>query len=276
MDKPEGPTSHDVVAMVRRARRARRAGHAGTLDPLASGLLIVLLDRATRLARFLAELPKTYDGELALGVTTDSDDRTGATLASSDRWRTLPDDAVVQEMARLTGTYLQRPPAYSARKVGGERAYRLARRGAAVALTAREVVVRRFAMVNREGARVRFAADVSSGTYVRALARDLGERLGCGAHLTALRRIAVGPFRVADALTVDDAAVATPRPPLDAVRHLPSVALDAALRDRVAHGQPIAVPGPGGGPVALVADDALVAVAVRRGDLLKPVVVLAP
>lgn len=203
IDKPEGPTSHDVVARIRRASGQRRVGHAGTLDPPASGLLPVMLGRGTRLIRFLPQSPKLYRGALRLGVVTSTDDATGEVLRRHDG--PLPDaDRVLAHAARLRGRLLQRPPAVSARKVGGQRLYRLARKGIHVEVAPRAVEVSGFRL-EPTGADSdwRFAVSVSSGTYVRSLARDLGEALGCGATLLELRRTAIGPLVVDRAVRVD-------------------------------------------------------------------------
>ncbi len=276
VDKPTGPTSHDVVDVVRQAYGTRRAGHAGTLDPFASGLLIVLVGRATRLSRYLVGLPKRYTGSITLGVETDTADHTGEVTRTDDGWRSLSDADVVDAMAALTGRILQHPPPHSARKLDGERAYRRARRGEPVELEPREIEVRRFDVTAREADRVEFTADVSSGTYVRALARDLGRALGCGAHLAALRRTAVGSFSVDAAVGVETLRREAPplRPPREAVDHLPTVQLDAEHRDRVAHGRPVPAADAADDPIALVAGEELVAIAERQGDVLKPKVVL--
>lgn len=277
MDKPAGPTSHDVVAIARRAYRTRRVGHAGTLDPFASGLLLVLVGRATRLAPYLVGLSKTYEGVVRLGESTETDDHMGR-VVSRGEWRALSDADIAGAMTTLTGQYAQQPPAYSARKVAGERAYARARRGEAVTLEARPVEVRRFALVARDGADVRFSAEVSSGTYVRALARDLGAALGCGAHLMSLRRVSVGSFTLSDAADVDEvrAGRVSPRPSLEAVRDLPRHGVDDAARTRIRQGQALEVPDApyAAGPVALVAGDTLVAVAEMRAGRLEPRVVL--
>ena len=181
IDKSSGPTSHDVVQSVRRLTGQRRVGHAGTLDPLATGLLPVLLGRATRLARFLPHSPKHYEGLLRLGLTTVTDDITGEELTCHAG--TLPDPASVAAAAeRLQGSHPQIPPAVSARKVGGKRLYRLARQGIRVEAAPRQVDVNRFeiAPVKDDPAQYEFSAEVSGGTYVRALIRDLGAALGCG------------------------------------------------------------------------------------------------
>jgi tRNA pseudouridine55 synthase len=192
VDKQTGPTSHDVVQNVRRLTGLRRVGHAGTLDPLASGLLPVLLGRATRLARFLPQSPKRYEGRLRLGVTTETDDVTGT--ETSRFTGPLPGAPEVAEAAAgLLGSYSQVPPSFSARKVGGKRLYRLARRGIRVEAPPRTVRVARFAVLpgGDEPEDYGFEAEVSGGTYVRALVRDLGARLGCGATMVTLRRTAI-------------------------------------------------------------------------------------
>ena len=204
LDKPSGPTSHDLVDRVRRATGERRVGHAGTLDPLASGLLPLVLGRATRLVRFLPASPKAYEGVLRLGLTTRTDDVAGEVLARHDG--ELPSGArVLAAAGRLAGDHLQRPPAVSARKVGGRRLYRLARQGLVVEAEPRAVSVYRFELAELpdDPARFSFEAEVSGGTYVRSLVRDLGQDLGCGAIVTSLRRTAIGPMRPSPGLSVD-------------------------------------------------------------------------
>jgi tRNA pseudouridine55 synthase len=198
--KPAGPTSHDVVDRVRRALGTGRVGHLGTLDPFAAGLLVVVVGRATRLAPYAAAWDKAYDGVIRLGRTTTTDDATGATLATSDAWQSLDRARLEAAAARFQGAYEQRPPIFSAVKVAGERAYRRARRGEPVALAPRRVEVMALELVGVELPDVGFRARVSGGTYLRSLARDLGEALGCGAHLVTLTRTAVGPLRLAEAV----------------------------------------------------------------------------
>ncbi len=196
--KPGGPTSHDVVDQVRRALGLRRVGHLGTLDPFAAGLLVIVVGRATRLAQYAADWTKSYEGVIRLGRTTATDDATGPTAGASDAWQSLDRAHVEAALARFHGAYEQRPPAYSAVKVEGERAYRRARRGEPVALAARPVLVSALELVRFAPPDVAFRATVSGGTYVRGLARDVGEELGCGAHLATLVRTRVGPFRLED------------------------------------------------------------------------------
>ncbi len=261
---------------MRRRLGVRRVGHSGTLDPFASGLLLMLVGRATRLSQFLVGLTKRYSGEIHLGMVTDTDDRTGEPLRSSDTWRGLSREDIASAVSGLTGRYGQRPPAYSAKKVDGRRAHRLARQGVPVDLPPREVEILAFDVGALRGPTLAFTAHVSSGTYLRALARDLGERLGCGAHLHRLRRTAIGPFAVEQALPLDDLNADSPiLPAMEAVRHLPTLELSAGERERVTHGQPIDLHAAGRGPVALVRDAELVAVAEPRNGVLKPRVVLA-
>jgi tRNA pseudouridine55 synthase len=276
VDKPPGPTSHDVVDLVRRATGTRRVGHAGTLDPFASGVLPVLAGRATRLVSYLVGLDKAYSGVIRLGQATDTDDRTGTVIREDRGWQTLTDHALHDALAGLTGPQSQRPPAFSARKVGGVPAHRRARRGQDVSLTPRDVTVYTFGCTGRDGPDVAFTVRVSSGTYVRALARDLGDRLGCGAHVVELRRTAVGPWTEGDAVPLD--RVHPPfslAPALAAVAHLPQRALDADEAAGVRHGRTVSAGDATDGPCALVRDGTLLAVAERRGDQLVPRVVLA-
>jgi tRNA pseudouridine55 synthase len=194
VDKPSGPTSHDIVARVRKATGQRRVGHGGTLDPLASGLLPLVLGRATRLVRFLPDSPKVYAGTLRLGLTTDTDDVTGEVTRRHGE-ALPPSRRVVEAAGRMVGRQLQRPPAVSARKVGGKRLYRLARKGIEVSPAPSEIEIFGFELEPGESSGVyRFVVRVSPGTYVRSLARDLGGALGCGAALESLRRTAVGPL----------------------------------------------------------------------------------
>lgn len=203
VDKPGGLTSHDVVARTRRALHTRKIGHAGTLDPMATGLLVLGVGHSTRLLTYVVGLDKTYEATIRLGVTTDSDDADGTETSRTDASATS-DDAILDGIRPLTGPISQVPSTVSAIKVAGRRAYDLARAGEQVELQARDVVVSRFDVLGiRRGDRtidVDVVVDCSSGTYIRALARDLGAHLGVGGHLTALRRTRIGPFSVADAV----------------------------------------------------------------------------
>jgi len=256
VDKPAGRTSHDVVAAVRRVHRGVKVGHAGTLDPFATGLLIVLLGRATRVQRFLMALPKAYVAVARLGATSTTGDPEGEVTETGR----VPADPPWLPKGRIR----QRPPAYSAVKVGGERAYARARRGEAVELPEREVVVHRFVQLWREDRRAGFGIECSAGTYVRSLIADLGD-----AYCEGLRRTAIGPFSVEDA---DPARVI---PLADALGFLPTLELEGDAARAAAHGR--AVDGPlEDGPVLLLDADGPVAVAEPRDGRLKPTVGFRP
>ena len=260
VDKPAGITSHDVVARTRRRLgRGVKVGHAGTLDPFATGLLLVLVGRATRVQRFLMALPKRYETVARLGWTSTTGDPEGE-LAEG---RMPPDPLQLP-----TGVLLQRPPAYSAVKIGGERAYAKARRGEVVETAEREVTVTRFEQLWREGERAAFAIECSSGTYVRTLVSDLGD-----AYCLELRRTGIGPFDVADA----DAERIVPLG--DALGFLPEVRLSPEDARRAGHGVAVAAPAgqapavAAGAHVRLTDEDGLIAIAEPRdGRGLKPVV----
>jgi tRNA pseudouridine55 synthase len=276
VDKPAGVTSHDVVARARRVTKTRRIGHAGTLDPFATGLLVLLVGRATRLLPFVDGEPKVYDAEIAFGSETDTDDATGAVT----RTATVPAEAeILAATTRLTGAIDQMPPAYSAKQVGGVRAYAAARRGEALELRAVTVHVHEWQDVRVEGDVVRARIVCGAGTYIRALARDLGRLTGSAAHLRSLRRIRSGAFDVADATPWEALADgASPLlPPVAAVPQLSRCALDDAAVGRVVRGMRVAAPdGATGSHVALVdGSDALIAIARREGADLAPQVVLA-
>ena len=274
---PDGPTSHDVVDTVRRALATRRVGHLGTLDPCAAGLLVVVVGRATRLAPFAGRWRKAYEGVMRLGTTTATDDATGEVVATSEAWRPLDPRRVEEALAAFRGAYEQRPPAYSAVKVQGERSYRRARRGETVTLAPRRVQVAELELVRFEPPDVAFRATVGEGTYLRSLARDVGAALGCGGHLASLTRTAVGPFRLADAVPAAAVTAGGLRDPDELVAELPRRELTAAERDAAVHGRPLRA-GNGKretGNVALFAEGKLVAVAQVVGDLLKARVVVA-
>ncbi len=264
-----------MVAAVRRAIHVRRVGHTGTLDPFASGLLVMLVGRATRLAQYLVGLTKRYTGVIVLGTTTDSDDSTGKVTTTTDAWQAVTSHDVARAMAGLTGPLRQRPPVLSAKKIGGQRAYRLARRGESPEIPCQDVEVLSFSITAMHEQRIEFEAHVSSGTYIRSLARDLGDELRCGAHLAVLRRTDVGPFGIGDAIGVNDSLNADRvRPAREVVAHLPTVQLESAQRQSVCHGRPITTPEAFSGTVALVDGDELVAVAEADGTQIRPRVVL--
>ncbi len=295
VDKPIGVSSHDVVGFVRRAARSKRVGHAGTLDPFATGLLVLGVGQCTRLLPYIVGEPKVYDAVIRFGHETDTDDSTGTTTRTAmapvfaDATTVAALDAATQA---LTGTLKQVPPAFSAKHVNGERAYAIARRGEAVVLPPVQITVHRWELLDVSTADVRVRISCGGGTYIRALARDLGRLLGSAAHCAELRRIASGPARVADAVPLDalspgsieDGTVQlrSALPLLSDVAHEP---LDArGIRD-LAQGRAIAATQPG----AMVAfvhaasemrDDRLSPHEVlgigqrRHGDMWQPRVVL--
>lgn len=274
VDKPAGPTSHDVVQRVRRVVGSRAVGHTGTLDPFATGLLVIMVGRATRLARFVEAQPKTYLATARLGARTDTDDLTGAPLGEVRQVSAIPIEAVRAALMGFLGPQEQRPPAYSAKRVDGERSYLLAREGRAVSPKPVRVTVHDIDLVEYKPPDVTFRAVVSAGTYLRALGRDLGERLGTGAHLTALRREAIGALRVEDAVRLSDLTAGNLQRVRAVLGHLPVQELDEAERVAVSHGRALPAADLPEGDVALVSGDELVAVA-RAGDgWLRPSVVL--
>jgi tRNA pseudouridine55 synthase len=255
VDKPAGMTSHDVVASQRRRLgRGVRVGHAGTLDPFATGLLVVLVGRATRVQRFLMALPKAYEVVARLGWTSTTGDPEG---------ELAPGRTPAEPLALPTGLIRQRPPAYSAVKVGGERAYRRARRGEAIEVPEREVLVTRFEEQWRDGDRAAFTIECASGTYVRSLIADLGD-----AYCLELRRTRIGHLRVEDA--DDERIVGLP----DALGFLPVVELAGDAARRAGHGVAVAAAAPADAPIVRLQDsEGLIALAEPRADgLLKPVV----
>ncbi len=248
VDKPAGMTSHDVVARVRRWSGERRIGHAGTLDPLATGVLVLLLGRATRLASYLMHDTKSYLARIRLGVTTSTDDAEGEVLSTAPV--TCDAATLAATLAGFLGEQEQTPPAFSAIKQNGVPLYRRARRGETVTIPTRRVVFHALELLEWTPPDALIALTCSAGTYVRSLARDWGARLGCGGHVRELRRVAAGRFRVeaclplervqvlAEAGTLSEALI----PPAEALAHLPRVELDAEQARAVQHGMRIALP----------------------------------
>jgi tRNA pseudouridine55 synthase len=277
VDKPAGCTSHDVVARARRHLGTRKVGHAGTLDPDATGVLVLGVGRATRLLRYVGDLPKAYVGEVVLGVATSTLDAAGEVVATADMTGVGLDD-VRAAAARMVGVIEQVPPMVSAVQVGGRRLHELAREGVEVEREPRTVTVHRFDVDGEAGPGVfRVAVECSSGTYVRSLAADLAAALGGVAHLRALRRTAVGPFTAERARPVEELELL---PPLAAVGHLPPVAVDDEAAALVRTGRRLdragPTPFPGDGPWAVVGPDgALLAVYRADGPRARPEVVLA-
>ena len=279
VDKPAGLTSHDVVARTRRAFGTRKVGHAGTLDPMATGLLVIGIEGATRLLTYVVGADKTYEATIRLGQSTGTDDADGEILAraAQEAWDTVTDDAIAAGVTALTGEISQVPSAVSAIKVDGRRAYDRVRAGEEVVLAPRDVVVSRFDVVaRREGEGILdldVIVDCSSGTYIRALARDLGAGLGVGGHLTSLRRTRVGPFDVADAVGLDDLADARTLTPAQAAsRILPALPVSAEEARDLRHGKRlVAQAARSEGPLVAAIDGAgiLVGIVERRGTDLK-------
>ena len=222
VDKPQGLTSHDVVDRVRRLYRTRRVGHAGTLDPMATGLLIVLVGKATKASDQLMAQDKEYLGEATLGVATDTQDAEGEALETNPV-PALAEAQVRAALAAMRGEQLQVPPMHSAKKVGGKKLYELARKGVEVAREPRAIRVDEFELLSWQSPKIGFRVRCTKGTYVRTLAHDLGRRLGPGAHLSMLRRTRSGALEVAQARTLlqlgamDDAQLAAALVPVDAV-----------------------------------------------------------
>jgi tRNA pseudouridine55 synthase len=274
VDKPAGVTSHDVVGMLRRRLGERRVGHAGTLDPGATGVLVVGVGIATRLLRFVADGRKRYRGEVVLGVETDTLDADGTIVATHEMGLVSVAEAQRVATEHLTGEISQIPPMVSAIQVGGQRLHDLARRGIEVEREPRQVTVYSLAVAPTTDPSV-LAIDVecSAGTYVRTLAADLGRLLGGGAHLRNLRRTAVGPFSIDEAQPPDEVELL---PVVEAVRALPKVAIDDATAALVANGRVLGAPD-GTGPWAMVdgSGDLLAVYETFGTGEAKPAVVLA-
>lgn len=280
VDKQVGPTSHDVVARARRRLATRRVGHTGTLDPFADGLLVLCVGPATRLVEYFHLLPKTYEAVVVFGEARDTDDLTGTVTARADLDPSLDAARLESALADSLGRSEQVPPDYSARRKEGRRAYEAARSGDPLVLEARPIEVREATLVDWSPPAARVRYGVSTGTYVRALARDLGDALGCPAHLGALRRERIGPFGVERADPVEEIAPGRPSmlSPLAALAWLPSRELSGDESTAIGHGRAIdageieppcvAVEGLDAGemPVALHEGGELVAVGRRRGD----------
>lgn len=286
VDKPAGMTSHDVVARVRRYAGTKKVGHAGTLDPMATGLLLLGLNRATRLLTYLVGADKTYLATIRLGQATITDDAEGE-ITSALGIGELPDAALAAAVAELTGPIEQVPSAVSAIKVAGQRSYARVRAGEEVELPARPVTIHAFDVLARRSGEaddgtpvldVDVRVECSSGTYVRALARDLGAGLGSAGHLTALRRTMVGGFDVADAASLDALADGVDPVGMSEVarRALPARELDDAETADLRFGRGIPASGVDGVLAAFAPDGHVVALVTDRGDRARPVLVLDP
>jgi tRNA pseudouridine55 synthase len=275
VDKPAGLTSHDVVARARRLFHLKAVGHTGTLDPFATGLLILVFGSATRLARWAERHRKTYRAVIRLGVTTSTDDRTGEVLVERSPAEWPARSAIAAALQRLTGSQRQRPPAFSAKRVGGVRSHRLARRGGTPAPAPVEVSVYRLTVLEYQPPLVTLEAEVGPGTYIRALGRDLGELLGTGAHVTELRRERIGPWRVESAHPLAELTGGeTLLPARELVGELPGIELAPDEVTLVGHGRDVIRPEPTAGEAALLEGGRLVAVAQAVPAGWHPAVVL--
>jgi tRNA pseudouridine55 synthase len=286
VDKPAGWTSHDVVAKARGLLGTRKVGHAGTLDPDATGVLVLGVGRATRLLRYLTPLGKAYEAEIVLGVETSTLDAAGEVTATHDMSEVTVEEARRVVAEQFTGSIMQVPPMVSAVKVGGRRLHELAREGLEVDREARAVTIESFTVDEVPGASAVLRATVScsSGTYVRSLAADLGHALGGGAHLRSLRRTSVGPFSLEQAVPLDRLSPDVVLPMTAAVGHLATVAVEGDLADMVRHGRVLSrtelgvADAPDAGPWAVLdSDGALLAVYIaHRHDTVKPDLVIPP
>ncbi|HPY23545.1 MAG TPA: tRNA pseudouridine(55) synthase TruB [Mycobacterium sp.] len=282
VDKPGGMTSHDVVSRCRRLLGTRKVGHAGTLDPMATGVLVVGVERATKILGLLTATAKSYSATIRLGRTTTTEDAEGDVLQDIPAG-SVSEDAILAGIAGLRGQINQRPSAVSAVKVGGKRAYQLVREGQDVELPARTVRIDRFALLEMRRAGsftdLDVEVDCSSGTYIRALARDLGEMLGVGGHLTALRRTRVGCFGLDQARTLDQLAE---HPRLSytldeaCLLAFPRRDITAAQADDASHGRPLAAAGVDGVWAAADPEGRVIALLEDRGAATKSVVVIRP
>jgi tRNA pseudouridine55 synthase len=272
VDKPAGYTSHDLVAIARGATRTRRIGHTGTLDPFATGLLVLLIGQATRLAQYVDGEPKIYETTIAFGSETDTDDVTGAATRSAPP----PDDAAIDAAIRsLTGPLDQMPPDYSAKQTGGVRAYDAARKGKPLVLEAARVTVHRWTILSRDASTLTARIECSGGTYIRSLGRDLGRITGSAAHLSSLRRIASGRFDVGDACPLE--ALREQRyhllPMRDAIASMPVQTLTPDEVARVSHGNPVIASIDGARGALVAPGGQLVAIANRDGASWQPATV---
>jgi tRNA pseudouridine55 synthase len=235
IDKPEGMTSHDVVQAIRKKFKTSKVGHHGTLDPMATGVLPVAIGKATRVLQFLSSSPKEYEGELRFGFATDTYDRQGVATTEEQAIHGNLNEA----MKTFIGTIEQTPPPFSAKKVGGVPAYKLARRNQSIPLAAARVEVKDFELLKRNDPFMSFRVVCSPGTYVRSLAHDLGQRLGCGAHLTALRRTRSGEFEIENAVGFDKLSSEDLIPIDQLLASMPRIEISETEEVKIAHGNPV-------------------------------------
>jgi len=278
VDKPQGPTSHDVVGRIRKLAHTRRVGHAGTLDPFASGLLLLLLESSTRLSEYFLGMDKEYEATVHLGVETSTHDLEGKVVAENPDWGHLLSHDLEVALEGLRGRISQKPPVYSAKKIQGEPAHRRVRRGEEVDLDPVEVEIHELKVLEVALPQLRLGVRCSSGTYIRALARDLGRILKVGGHLSSLRRTSIGPFSLASASSLDeleetqgiqDRLIS----PSVALAHFPSFEVGEDDAARIRQGQFLPVPPmeiPEETPVRVLLDGELLAVAAWEGGFLRP------
>lgn len=270
IDKPSGMTSHDVVDTLRRRLGTRKVGHGGTLDPDATGVLLIGIGRATRFLSYAQASPKRYEARIRFGLTTSTQDASGEVLGEREV-KLAPAD-IEAALESFTGPIAQVPPMMSAVRVGGERLYDKARRGEEVERQAREVTIYELSLLGYEEPHAELDVRCSGGTYIRTLAHDLGERLGCGAHLVSLRRTEAGGWKLADAVPLDEAGEESVRPLVDVVQELKRVELDEDLARLVSNGRPLELIGglEEDEPAALVHAGDLLAVYRRKDERLLP------
>ena len=272
VDKPQGPTSHDVVSKVRRILNEKKVGHTGTLDPMATGVLPLVLGRATKLARYLSGDDKTYRATLRLGISTRTLDAEGEITEERPVVATLED--VQRVLAAFVGTIEQIPPMYSAKKIDGRKLYELARKGIEVEREAKAVTLHSITLINFVGSQVVFDVSCSAGTYVRVLAHDIGERLGCGAHLQALHRTVAGPFCIDQAVSLEaietdpDGALGRLLPLADALIALPRLDVPPNIARLIATGYQLSVADLRTLDTPDFAEDQALAVAVDGGGVI--------
>lgn len=275
VDKPAGPTSHDVVAQARRALGIKRIGHTGTLDPFASGLMLLCVGSATRIAEYLADLAKTYHATARLDGRTLTDDNTSELLEPSGAWQNLTAAEIDDALQAQTGDIMQLPPQYSAKKIAGERAYEIARRGDVADVAPVAVHIERITLTAVRLPEIDFEVECGSGTYIRAIARDAGAQLGTGGYLTQLRRTRVGGQDVADALPLErlhdaDAVHAAAIAPLQALTHMPEITLTEMEERAIRFGQSIERAGEVEGTVKLVRGDVLIGIGLAEAARVRP------
>ena len=269
IDKPPGITSHDVIYQVRRALREKRVGHAGTLDPMATGLLVVGVNAATRLFQYLQLEPKVYEGSIRFGIETNTQDADGEVVNTTDAAR-LTIEQVRKACSKLVGETEQMPPMFSAVKVDGRPLYHLARKGIEVERKTRTITVEKFEILSMLNESAEFQVICSGGTYVRTLAHDVGRTLGVGAHLTRLRRTRIGNFDVSMCCTIEEIQLI---PPESALQPMPTIIVDKETSEKIYIGQRIILPTTEK-RVAVMHADSFLAICEKEGDEYQPVCVM--